>query len=152
MPPNSRLAPQLVVAGQGNAPLWAVGLVPPGFAESLRVRSQDRLANGPSALILRVGVRGGLRLTMIAQMASAADANSLKLLINDEVGALSMAAQAWRLGRLVAAIEVEAVGTTVVANGTYSEREIEQLLAAIDNSWPNQQDAPPTPGLPPGGT
>lgn len=147
---NTTLAPLVVTAGQGNLPVWAAGLVPGKVAERVAALTKGRVAAGPSAMVLRLGLRDGVSLYVAANVASMADSNELKILVNSELGLLAMAAQAYRLGPYVSSVSAEAIGSTLVLRAAYSAQEIEQLLAAIDNPWPNQQDAPPAQGLPTG--
>jgi hypothetical protein len=129
-------------ARRPDAALWAAGKLPPEIGKGLAGASGGTV-KPPSAIFGNLAVEKGLRAEMGIELASPEEANSAVSLAKRQLALLAQVAQKWRLGQLVARIQVSAAERTLLMQLALSDAELSQVLAPIDTPGARQQTAAP---------
>jgi hypothetical protein len=127
----------------GAAVWWAAGKVSAEVGKGLAAATQGKIG-APRALFGHLAAETGLSFELGVELASPEEAKAALSLATNELRVLTNVAQKWRLGRAVAKVAPEAVGTTVFLRAKLTDEELRQALAPIDtDAGPDQNPAPP---------
>ncbi len=129
-------------ARRPDAALWAAGKLPAEIAKGLAGASGGSV-KPPSAIFADLAVDKGLRAEVGIELASPEEANSAVSLAKRQLALLAQVAQKWRLGQLVARIEVSAAERMLLLRLALSDVELSQVLAPIDTPGAGQQTTAP---------
>jgi hypothetical protein len=136
---DDRLAPLIARARPQDAAIWGAGAVPPAVGEGL-VKATTGKVGAPQAMFGRVRFDAGLHVELGAVMASPEDAKTLESEAKPQLELVSLAAQKYGLGRLVAQIGVRTDASTVVIELVLSEDQLREVLSRIDTEDPSLQN------------
>jgi hypothetical protein len=109
---------QLIARADRGAALWGVGLMPPGVGERM-VELTGGEVKAPARAVsfqLDVGRDVPLAARLRLDMADAADASKLAGFARNQLGVLTIAAQRYGLGRLLAKTEIAAEDSGMVVS------------------------------------
>ena len=129
-------------ARRPGAAIWAAGLLPPEIAKGLATATGGAI-EAPRAIFGHLAADTGLALEIGVELASAEEANSSVLLAKQQLAVIAQIAQKWKLGQLVAKIEVKAAGPTLFLNLALDDAELATVLAPIDTTRPGEQTTAP---------
>ncbi len=119
-----------------KAALWGVGELPPGVGQKLVELSHGQLTAPASAVTFEVELGAGVAGSLVAEMASADDADKLAVLLKSQLGWAAVLAQRWGLGRLVAKAQVHTEqheqGQGVRVSLKLDEKELGEVAAVLD--------------------
>lgn len=139
---DERMAALIDRARRPGVALWAAGKLPPEVAKGLASASGGAV-KPPSSIFGDLAVDKGLTAEVGVELASPEEASSAVSLAKRQLGFLAQVAQKWRLGQLVARIEVSAAGPTLLLRLALSDAELSQVLAPIDRPGTGQQTTAP---------
>ena len=129
-----------------GAALWAAGRVPAAVGKGLASATSGKIS-APRAMFGHLAAETGLQAELGVELASADEAKAALSLAQTQLRLLSQVAQKWRLGRSVAKVSAEAVGTTLFFRANLTDDELRQVLAPIDrDAGSDQNPAPPSQG------
>ena len=129
-------------ARRPEAALWAAGKLPPEVAKGLTSASGGTV-KPPTAIFGSVAVDKGLGAEVGLELASPDEAKSAVSLAKRQLAFLAQVAQKWRLGQLVARIQVSAAERTLMFRLALSDAELSQVLAPIDTPGAGEQTTAP---------
>jgi hypothetical protein len=129
-------------ARRPGAALWAAGKLPPEIGKGLSGAAGGTL-KPPSAIFGSLAVEEGLSAEVGVELASAEEANSAVSLAKRQLGLVAQVAQKWRLGPLVARVQVSSAERTLLLRLALSERDLSQVLGPIDTPGAGQQTTAP---------
>jgi hypothetical protein len=117
-----------------KAALWGVGELPPTVGQKLVELSQGQISAPATAITFEVELDTGIAASLVAEMATAADADKLAILAKSQLGWAAVFAQRWGLGRLVAKAQVhtEQHGQGVRVSLKLDDKELAELAAVLD--------------------
>ena len=125
-----------------GAALWTAGKLPPEVGKGLASASGGSL-KPPNAIFGNLSLDKGLKGEIGVELASAEEAKSAVSLAKRQLGMIAQVAQKWRLGPLVARIEVTAVEQTLLVRLGLTDAELSQVLGPIDTPGASQQSTAP---------
>ena len=126
-----------------RAPIWAAGRVDERVRQGLTRVTSGQVATGPTAIVLSADPTSGAKLEVGLVMANAADAKTLESFANTQKSLLGYAAQAKHLGPLVDKIAIAADKELVRFRIALAADDVNQLISALDDKGPAEQDSPP---------
>ena len=129
-------------ARKPGAALWAAGKLPPEVARGLASASGGSL-KPPTAIFGSLLFDKGLSGEVGVELASAEEANSAVSLAKRQLGVIAQIAQKWRLGPLVARIEVSSAERTLLMRLGLTDADLSQVLGPIDTPGAGQQTTAP---------
>jgi hypothetical protein len=110
---------------------WGVGYLPPGAGARLVEIAGGAIGSPARSVAFELDAATGLTAAVRLEMAHPDDAAGLAAFARGQQGLLSMAAQRFGLGRLVARIHITSEGATVQVALALDEAELRQVAAAF---------------------
>jgi hypothetical protein len=129
-------------ARKPGAALWAAGKLPPEVAKGLASASGGSL-KPPTAIFGSLLLDKGLSGEVGIELASAEEANSAVSLAKRQLEVIAQVAQKWRLGPLVARVEVTSAERTLLMRLGLTDADLRQVLGPLDTPGAGQQTAAP---------
>ncbi|HUS30452.1 MAG TPA: hypothetical protein VMZ53_18210 [Kofleriaceae bacterium] len=126
-----------------KAPVWAAGRVDDRVKTGLVRVTNGQLKEGPQAMLVALDPTNGAKIEVSSVMASDADAKTLESYAKTQLGALAMAAQAKRLGRVVEKVQISSENETVRFKADLGMDEVNLLISVLDGEAPREQISPP---------
>jgi hypothetical protein len=139
---DQAMAALIARARTQGASLWAAGKLPPEVGKGLAKASGGNLTP-PTAIYGNLSLEKGLKGEIGVELASPEEAKSAVSLAKRQLGVIAQVAQKWRLGPLVARIEVAAVERTLLVRLGLTDAELSQVLGPIDTPGASQQSTAP---------
>jgi hypothetical protein len=117
-----------------RAAVWGVGELPAGVGQKLVELAKGEIAAPAQSVAFEVELDGGggMSASLGADMASAADADKLAVLVKSELGWAAVFAQRWGLGRLVAKADVRTDQRGVRVSLKLDDKELAEVAAVLD--------------------
>ena len=144
-PDEPELAKWIALADQ-TAPIWWAGKVEERISGGFVKQSKGKLSHGPIGMAGTLDPSDGAKIDVKLVMTTPDDAKQLESFAKDTLAQMAGVAQIYKLGGLVAKVELSVDGAILRVHVALTTAEVNQVLSALDGGGGAAQDAPPSQG------